>query len=271
MIVIFLVSCHLWGLNEKKFANHLREALSLDTRTNIEIANIKDSGVGNMKEAEVRMTGRINVTRKIFISPDNNFYIWGEAFDVRKSPDEERASKLKLDDVHAKGSPGAPVTIVEFTDLQCPHCKNAHGMLGTELYKAYDKDQVQWVFKHFPLNYHKWALKASLAAECAADQKPEAFFPMIDSFFEASQEMTEEKVKSAAIGYAKEHKLDTKALARCIDDQALMEKVEADKKEGAEAGVSSTPTLFINGRMMRGFRSFEDVTVIIDEKLKEAK
>lgn len=157
--------------------------------------------------------------------------------------------------------------MVEFTDLQCPYCERAHAAMKESLYKEYTQDQVRWVYKHFPLENHQWAEPAAVAAECAGGQNKEMFWEMAEKFFKNASSVTPENVSVNAKKYAKELKLDETTFQTCLAEPAMLDRVRADKNEGMKAGVSSTPTIFINGRMMRGFRNFESIKRIIDEKL----
>jgi protein-disulfide isomerase len=206
----------------------------------------------------------------VFLSQDEKQYIWGYAVDLTVDPDEMRERNLNLNNVRSKGSASAPVTIVEFTDMQCPFCKNVHDILKKDLYSSYTTNDVRLVFKHFPLSNHAWAEKAAIAAECAGEQKQEAFWKMTDSIFADSVSISTANIQGKVQGFAKASGINMDSFNQCYESQKPLAKVQYDRREGGMVGVNSTPTLFINGRMLRGIRSFEDVKVVIDEKRKEA-
>lgn len=267
------------ALDKGKLENHLRSVKSLDPRLTVEIGEAQPSKYGNLLMVPVKIG---QTQQLIFITPDEKEYIFGEVFDLTVDLDQARLDKIDLTNAHSKGSSKAPVKVVEYTDLQCPYCSRAHAAMEQELYKNYTKDQVQWVFKHFPLSMHKWAMPAAMATECAALQKKDAFWEMAHLFFENAGRLSEETaklkgdefdaaVKQKAEEYAKSLKLNMSKFSNCYANNETLKKVSDDMEEGRAIGVGSTPTIFINGRMQRGFREFSTIKALIDEKLAEAK
>jgi protein-disulfide isomerase len=144
--------------------------------------------------------------------------------------------------------------------------------LNNELYKKYTKDQVRVVFKHYPLPMHPWAEPAAVASECAGAQAgQDGFWKMADYFFVNQTSLTKDNVNTKALEQAKAQKLNVPKFQSCLSSIEPLNRVRADHEEGNEMGVSSTPTLFVNGRQRRGFGRFEDLSSVIDEKLAEAK
>lgn len=270
VIAGFTLLAHpLFALDKEAFALHLRKALNLDTRAEIKVSSDPaPAGVGDLMMLTVMLGG---APYPVYITPDEKQYIWGFLVDAEVDPDRTRANLINLKKAHAQGSPTAPITIVEFSDLQCSHCKQAHATLKTELYKAYKPEQVRLVFKHFPLSGHDWSEPAAVACECASVQKEAAFWDMANFFFSNQEKIKKENVKEQALGAAKNFGLNQSDLEKCLSAGPLLEKVRADKKEGTAVGVTSTPSIFINGRQRRGFRDFDDIKVVIEEKLKEIK
>lgn len=257
------------ALNKEALIQHLRENLALDTRTEITIQDEPvPAGFSDLKKVTVLVGG---APYEVLLSPDEKRYIWGLVAELAKSPDAERVKEISLEGVHSVGSAKAPVTVVEYSDLQCSFCRKAHEMLKEKLHTVYTPSQVRWVYKHYPLTSHTWAQSAAVLTECAAQQKEDAFWKMADFYFSNQEAMTEKDVVSRGVAEAGRLGLKTDKLKACMDDPKIKEKIEAQKKEGTVVGVSSTPTLFVNGRLRRGFREFEDVKVLIDEKLKTGK
>jgi protein-disulfide isomerase len=160
----------------------------------------------------------------------------------------------------AKGAPaGAPITIVEFSDFQCPFC----GRVNPTLAAAKDKygDKLRIVFRQFPLNIHPQAPKAAEASLCANEQGK--FWEMHDALFADAQKLSIDdlKAKATSIGLDKT-KFDT-----CLDSSAMAAKVAKDLEDGQKYGVSSTPSLFVNGRLVAGAVGIEDLSKIIDDEL----
>ena len=257
------------ALDKDAFAIHLRKALNVDTRVEIKIASEPaPSGIGDLNVLMVSVGGG---SYPVYITKDEKQYIWGFAVDATTDPDKNREKGINLKHVHAHGSANAPITIVEYSDLECSHCKQAHDTLKTELYKAYKPEQVRLVYKHFPLMGHEWAEQAAAATECAAAQKESSFWTMEDYFFSNQDKITKDNITDRTLAEVKQIGLDQSAFQKCMSSNVMLQKVQADKKEGVDLGVNSTPTIFVNGRMRRGFRDFDDIKVVIEEKLAELK
>ena len=267
LAVLFMWPVH--ALDKEKLAVHLRKALNLDKNTEIKVmSEPRPAGFGDLNVVDVTVGGG---TYPVYINKDETQYLWGYAFDLRKDPDAERMKAISLKNAHAKGSASAPVTIVEYSDLQCSYCKKAHEVLSTELHKHYSKDDVRLVFKHYPLNSHAWAEPAAVAAECAGSQSEAAFWEMTDQIFDEADKITAENVGAKVREIADGLGLNMQRFKSCQGSDRILKRVRADKNEGNALGVSSTPTLFVNGRMKRGFRDFNDLKALIDEQLEEAK
>ena len=144
----------------------------------------------------------------------------------------------------SKGPSSAPVTIVEFSDFECPYCVKAEPTVKALLAKYPDK--IKLVYRDFPLPMHSHAPKAAEAAHCAGDQGK--YWEMHEKLFANSQKLAVADLK----GYAKDLKLDTAKFDKCLDSGEKGAVVEKNKKAGEEAGVSGTPAFFINGRSIAG-------------------
>jgi len=159
----------------------------------------------------------------------------------------------------SKGPANAPVTIVEFSDFQCPFCSRANPAIEQVL--ATYKDQVRVVFRDFPLPFHDKAQKAAEAGHCAAEQGK--FWEMHDQMFANQQALDVDALK----GYAKTVGVDEAKFAECLDGDKMAELVKKNMADGEEAGVSGTPAFFINGKMLSGALPFEDFKKAIDAEL----
>lgn len=160
----------------------------------------------------------------------------------------------------AKGPATAPVTIVEFSDFQCPYCSRLTPTL--EQVKQKYGDKVRIVFRQFPLPMHPNAQKAAEAALCANDQGK--FWQLHDAMFsnQGALGVDQLKAKAAELG------LKADDFNKCLDSGAKVAIVEADKKDGSAAGVNGTPAMFINGRFVNGAVPLENITSVIDDELR---
>lgn len=159
-----------------------------------------------------------------------------------------------------KGPDGAPVTIVEFSDFECPYCSRVNPTM--EQIRTTYGDKVQVVFRQFPLGMHPSAPKAAEAGLCANDQGK--FWAMHDAMFADQRNLGVDKLKEKAAAI---EGVNAETFDQCLDSGKYTAQVQADMKEGARAGVSGTPAFFVNGRFISGAVPFENFSEIIDEEL----
>jgi len=159
------------------------------------------------------------------------------------------------------GPADAPVTIIEFSDFQCPYCKRVVPTLK-EVAEKYP-DQVRIVFRHLPLErIHNRAIPAAEAAACA--QKQDLFWPFHDILFENNRKLEDEDLAK----YAADAGLDVPAFEKCVADREFQAAVQTDADAAAELGLRGTPAFFINGIPMRGAKPLEEFVRIIDAELE---
>ncbi|MFZ8933474.1 MAG: DsbA family protein [Bacteriovoracaceae bacterium] len=154
------------------------------------------------------------------------------------------------------GNPNAKVTIVEFSDFQCPFCKKGKAVME-ELKKKYG-NKIKIVFKNFPLPFHVFAKKAAEASLCAHEQGQKHFWKMYDKMFNDQSKLSEKDLKSTA----KSIGLDMKKFNNCLDSSKYAKTVDQDLEYGKKIGVKSTPTFFVNGQLINGAhpkKVFEDI------------
>jgi protein-disulfide isomerase len=159
----------------------------------------------------------------------------------------------------SRGPTEAKVTIVEFSDFECPYCSRAEESV-TQVMDRY-AGKVRLVYRHFPLSFHPHAQKAAEAAACADAQGK--FWEMHKQLFANQQKLAPDELKghAAAVG------LDAAKFATCLDTSATKALVDADQKVGSEAGVTGTPAFFINGKVLSGAQPFEEFQKAIDAEL----
>lgn len=160
----------------------------------------------------------------------------------------------------SRGPNEAPITIVEFSDFECPFCYRVNPTLD-QVRETYG-DQVRFVFRQFPLNaIHPHAQIAAEGSLCADDQ--DRFWDMHDAIFERRGRVTEEDL----LTMASELGLDVELFETCLTAGEARERVEADLRDGRLAGVTGTPALFINGRFLSGAQPFNVISRLIDDEL----
>lgn len=163
----------------------------------------------------------------------------------------------------ALGPNNAKVTIIEFSDFECPYCQRSQ-RVNTALREKY-KDKIRWVFRDYPLPFHKNAMFAHMAASCAYKQNK--FWEMFGLLFANSGNLEKEKV----LELAKNVGLDQTQFNECIADKdgSIRNEIEADIQDGQKVGVNGTPAFFINGIFVEGAQGYEVFERIIEDELKK--
>ena len=158
------------------------------------------------------------------------------------------------------GSVKAPVTLIEFSDYQCPYCGRVEPTL--KRLRATYGDKLRFVWKDFPLTQiHPLAFKAGEAAHCAGDQGK--YWELHDVLFSKQSELQVDDLKRHALTLG----LNGETFNQCLDSSKYAERVRDGVAEGGQFGVNSTPTVFINGRRLSGAQPYEAFAAIIDEEL----
>jgi len=158
------------------------------------------------------------------------------------------------------GPENAPVTLVEFSDFQCPYCGQFLATL-TKLKTKYG-DKLRIVFRQYPLSIHPLAPKAAEAALCANEQGK--FWQMHDAMFQNQAALAVQDLKKTAAGLG----LEAAKFDSCLDTGKTAAAVQRDLQEGTAVGVGSTPSMFINGRFLEGSQPLDQLTAIVDDELR---
>ncbi|KKR32303.1 MAG: DSBA oxidoreductase [Candidatus Falkowbacteria bacterium GW2011_GWF2_39_8] len=159
-----------------------------------------------------------------------------------------------------RGNKNAPITIVEFSDYQCPYCSKYHDTMKQVMQNYPDK--VRWVYKHFPLeSMHPYAKKAAEGAECAGDQGK--FWEFTDDLLANQGSIKPEYLSTLAQNLG----LKTDKFENCLSTGKYTKKVENDMSEGKKLGVRGTPGSFINGRNIAGAVPYADIEAMIEAEL----
>jgi len=188
---------------------------------------------------------------------DNNQPSAGNQPSAAAQPDAAGKVDVKVAATdHIRGNKNAKITIVEFSDYQCPFCVRFHETMKQVMAKY--PTQVRWVFKHFPLeSIHPYAKKAAMAAECAGEQNK--FWEYTDEIFANQTRLNDAYLSTAA----KNLKLDAKKFDSCLSSEKYANKVNADLQQGQAYGVRGTPGSFINGTTIPGAVPFEQIDSMI--------
>ncbi|HVQ74467.1 MAG TPA: thioredoxin domain-containing protein [Candidatus Binatia bacterium] len=170
---------------------------------------------------------------------------------------------VTLDGAMARGPSGAPVTIVEFSDYECPYCKRTQGVIG-QLMDEYP-GKIRLVFKDFPLHFHPGARPAAEAARCAGASG--RFWEYHDLLFVAQPAFS----RTDLLMYARRLDIDQATFAACLDAGRFRPLVQRDLEEGRALGVRGTPTFFVNGQRLVGAQPIESFREAVDQALRDAR
>lgn len=169
--------------------------------------------------------------------------------------------KLSADD-HIKGDKNAPVTIIEYSDFECPFCGRFYSDTLGQIEDTYIKTgKAKLVYRHFPLSFHQSAMPAAIASECAADQGK--FWEMHDAIFDNQTAIGSDDLKKRAAQMG----LDTTKFNKCFDGREHESEIRTEMAEGSQFGVSGTPGFFVNGQSVSGAQPFEVFKSIIESAL----
>jgi len=177
-------------------------------------------------------------------------------------PTELKRYDVPVDDDYVLGPDDAEITIIEFSDYQCPYCKRWYDEVYTQLQELYP-GQIRFVYRDFPLtSIHPEAVPAANAANCAGEQGK--YYEFHNAVFESKYGLGEE----AYLKYAADLGLDTDEFAACVEEERYVDEVMADLDWAANLGVQSTPTFFINGIPLVGAQPLDTFTLVINWELE---
>ncbi|OGK18693.1 hypothetical protein A3D80_02360 [Candidatus Roizmanbacteria bacterium RIFCSPHIGHO2_02_FULL_40_13b] len=191
------------------------------------------------------------------------FFTWSMTSKPQIAPKQEITLSANE---HIVGPPKSKAIIVEYSDFQCPACKQAYPTVK-KILNTY-KNKITFVYRHFPLTQHAYSVVAAQAAEAAGKQGK--FFEMGDLLFENQETWADEKNPQKFYeNYAKSLKLDLTKFKKDSQDSALLKVIKDQQNGGVALGVNSTPTFFINGVKLESGATYADFSALIDKALQE--
>ena len=255
----------------EQLVKYYRRKNNLPPTAKLAVAGLHDSSIKGAKEGTLEIGEGAAAQKVTFVaSTDGRFVAFGTVEDVTVDPSKAVMAKIDLKDQPAKGPADAKVTIVEYSDFQCPFCSRGYATIENEVLKQYG-DKVRFYYKSYPLPFHPWAKPGAIAAECAKQQSPDAFWKLYRSFFENQAQVTKDNVKDKATEYLGDTGIDMTKWNDCFDNQKSAAAVDAQMQEGSSVGVRGTPGFIINGRLVSGAQPFESFKNVIDDELASAK
>jgi protein-disulfide isomerase len=248
----------------------LFQMFGYDTTVTWKVSDIRPSEVPGLAEVTVILTGPQGSNQnKLLVSSDGKHAISGDILPFGAKPfDDARAKLGKGVNGPAKGPAKAPVTIVEFSDMQCPHCQKAAPVIEQVLAQEPD---AHFVFQNFPLPAHNWAEKAAGYVDCVGRASNDAVWKFIQKAFEDQANITEANVDEKLKAVATAAGVNGDEMAACADKSATKARVDASVQLGKSVGVTGTPTLYINGRSVPGGAPAEVIKKIVDFEASQEK
>jgi protein-disulfide isomerase len=230
-----------------KVESYLRFLFAWGPGYTVKLGPVTPAPIPDLEQIPVTVTYQgQNQNGTVYVTKDGRFMVRGEIRDMSKDPFAETRSKLKLSDSPSLGPASAGLTVVEFSDFECPHCQEMYSILKTV---EPEFPQVRFVYKNFPLEQiHPWAMTAALAGRCVYKQSSDAFMKYQDTIFTSQDAITADNAWDQVTQAAVSAGLTADAVHSCMTAPETKVAVETDVAEGKSLQVESTPTFFLNGR-----------------------
>lgn len=233
------------------------------------VAGIRPSGVSGLTEVLVVITdAQGSNTNKFYVTADGKHAVTGDIIPFGPKPFE--GDRLKLEkgvNGPTRGPAKAAVTIVEFSDMQCPHCKEfvpkVEALLAQE-------PGAHFVFQNFPLPSHDWAAKAAGYVDCVGRESNDSVWKFISKTFDQQESITAANVDEKLKAIATESGANAESVAACSVKSDTIARIEASLALGKSVGVNGTPTIFVNGRILSGGIPVEGLKQIVDFQAAQA-
>jgi protein-disulfide isomerase len=249
--------------------NDTRSFYKLAPTFNISVGPLQNSPVPNFFQAVITADVNGKQQRGVFYVTGNKHYaVLGPVYVLRSPREVERL--INTENQPYSGGANAPVTIVEYADLECPTCARLQPFLENQLLPRYG-DQVKLVYKDFPLPMHDWSRQAAIANQCAYQIDPSVYARYRTAIFAHQGQINVANVRDQLLQLGEAAGIDRLKLAACMDSQASLPRINADVEEAERLQVDSTPTCFINGKMLVGLEPPQKYFDAIAEALRPSK
>ena len=251
--------------SEDTVNSFMQESFGYDSSITWRILDIKPSEAQGLAEVLVLISNpQGQQTSRFFVSPDGQHAVIGEVIPFGARPFDPAKLKLEKGVIGpARGPAKSPVQIVEFSDLQCPHCKAAQPTLDKLMA---DEPNVKLVFQNFPLPSHDWAAKGAAYGDCVGRASSDAFWKFLQGTYDAQSEITAATADEKLTAIADKAGVKGSDMAACAAKPETTARVEQSLALGRSVDVNSTPSIFVNGRKIG---SIEQMPYDVLKKLVE--
>jgi protein-disulfide isomerase len=216
---------------------------------------------------DVSINGQSN-KGSVYVSRDGKTFLRGDLYAMSADPFAEDRAKLKAGDSPSKGPANAKVTLIAFSDFECPHCLELHKIMN-DVEAKYPR--VRFVYKDFPLTQiHPWAESAAIGARCAFQQSPAAYWKISDAIFANQDLISATNVWDKLLDFASAARLDADTFKSCMASPEAKKAVDDSQAEGVALGITGTPAVFVNARPVSSV-SAETIRQFIDFELAAQK
>jgi protein-disulfide isomerase len=260
------------ALDKTTLENYVRHLQAWDRSITVEVGDPKPAPLDGFYEIKVHAS-KDKATQDVlyYVSKDGKHILQGSIFATAENPYKEDLDKLKGITAFAPnyGTTGAPVVIVEFSDFQCPYCREEAKSLRTNLLAAFPKE-VHLYHLDMPLeNIHPWARPAAIAGHCVYKQDPATFWNYYDWIYDKQSEITPENLKAKVLEWAKgtKEKIDSLQLNRCMDNKETDGDISMSQEQARNLEINQTPMFFVNGRRMPGAIEWPVMKHVIEEEI----
>jgi protein-disulfide isomerase len=234
---------------QKKVEAFLRYLFALGPDVQVVVGAPTELGTSSLLEIPIDVKTPEGADKlKMYLTKDGRYLMRGELSDLTTDPLAENRTKMQLANAPVIGDPKAPITLVEYSDFECPVCRSLHDALRGLLAS---NPQVKVIFKDFPLeNIHPWARTAALAGRCAYQQDPKAFWKVYDLIYDNQDLISASNAWDKMVDFAARTGLNADAFKSCMAGPQATAEVNASVANGTLLEVRSTPTIFVNGRRL---------------------
>jgi len=234
---------------QKKVEAFLRYYFALGPDVQVVVGAPTELGTSSLLELPIEVKSPEGADKlKMYLTKDGRYLMRGDLTDLTTDPLAENRTKMQLANAPSLGDPKAPITLVEYSDFECPVCRGLHDALRGLLAS---NPQVKVIFKDFPLDtIHPWARTAALAGRCAYQQDPKAFWKVYDLIYDNQDLISASNAWDKMLDFAARTGLNADTFKSCMAGPQAAAEVDASFANGTLLEVHSTPTVFVNGRRL---------------------
>lgn len=256
--------------NEETVNSFLYQTFGYDPTITWKVSEIRPSEAAGIAEITVVLSGaQGSNVNKLYVTSDGKHAITGEMLPFGAHPYEDARNKLEKGvNGISKGPAHAPVMVVEFSDMQCPHCKQAAPNIEQLLEL---EPEIHFVFQNFPLPSHDWAEKAAGYVDCVGRASNEGMWKFIQKTFEEQANITEANADEKLKAIVSDLGLKADEIAACAVKPDTKARIEASIVLGKSVGVSGTPAIFVNGRPLGGGAPVDVLRKVVEFAANQAK